>query len=100
MDLSAELLKDPDDDGFIPLELLQELSMRFDEEQLLKTIFLKSLEKLSRSLSELEFLDAYKPYMNVRTSLPDLRRYIFNCTKSCICRVSAVLSLSSHLQFC
>ena len=63
--LEDKLVIDSDEEGGIPLEFLQELTGKSEEEPVLKEAFQKAIETLSRKLSTMEMCDIYKPYLDV-----------------------------------
>lgn len=63
--LEDKLVIDSDDEGGIPLEFLQELAIKVEEEPALKEAFQTTIEALSRKLSTMEMCDIYKPYLYV-----------------------------------
>lgn len=56
---------DSDEEGGLPLEFLQELVGRLEEEEALESAFQQAIENLSMRLSAMEMCDSYKPYLYV-----------------------------------
>jgi len=63
--LEDKFVIDSDEEGGIPLEFLQELAGKVEEEPALEEAFQRAIEALSRKLSTMEMCDVYKPYLYV-----------------------------------
>lgn len=60
------LLLDPEEDKGVDYEFLGEAVRKFDEDSLLKPMFINSVERLSHELAAMSLNDDYKPYVLVR----------------------------------
>ncbi|KAF8474888.1 ubiquitin elongating factor core-domain-containing protein [Kalaharituber pfeilii] len=61
--LEDKLVMDPDEEGGLPLEFLQALVARFEEEPALEEAFGTAIENLSIKLNLLDLSSNYKPYL-------------------------------------
>ena len=65
MQLEEKLIADTDDDGGPPIEFLQALVGRFEDEPEIEAAFSVAIQRLSENLSMIDLTGNYKPYLVV-----------------------------------